>query len=489
MNKKILAEKLKEETERLNKAKKSYYSNNFYEFNRDILQWPDLYEPLHRKVCDFVQNNWKKKKLLILLPRGTFKSSVVTVGFSLWRIAQNPDERILISNATYPMAVSFLGQIKKHIQGNDTFKQVFGQLYVPSETWREDRISIQKEKAFESKEPTIWAYGMGGNLVGSHFSIAILDDVVARENIGTKDQIEKTKNFYKDVLDLVDPMPGGHRPMLVIGTTWHWDDLYNWIQDPKNNIIDDFEVLRLPAYEGEWKKGKLLFPNRLDWKSMQKLKDQQGVYHFSAQYLLNPVPEENQTFKPPFKTFEETDLEGFNLRTFMTVDPAISDSETADYSAIVIVSVDKDNVWYIRDIWRGQVLPNPLINQIFLMYQKWKPVSVGLETVAFQRVLQYQINDEMKKRGIFIPIKELKHSTQSKEERIRGLQPRYEIGSIFHPQRTSVPLVEYLEDELQRFPRAKNDDMIDALASQLELAFPAQQREQRSNYNRVHYPA
>lgn len=489
MSKHLLISKIKEATEAFRAEQKAFYSDHFYEFNRDILGWPDIYEPLHRQVCNFVADNAEKKKLLILLPRGTFKSSIITVGYSLWRIARNPQDRILISNATYPMAVQFLGQIKNQISRNERFKQIFGDFNEGADQWREDRIFLSREKAYETKEPTIWAQGLQANVVGSHFDIALLDDIVARENIGTKDQIEKVKNYYKDVLDLIDQTPEGHKRVIIIGTTWHWDDLYAWIQNKDNNILHDFKIMRMPAYEGMWGEGKLLFPKRLSWATLKELKNQQGNAHFSAQYQLNPVPEEDQTFKPPFRRYEETDLKGVELKKFVTIDPAISEEKYADFSAMTCIGVDKNNIWYILDLYREQVKPKSLIDQIFYWNDKWKPISIGLETTAYQRVLQYQLNDEMKARNQFLPIKELGHTDRSKDERIRGLQPRYEIGTIFHPQNQSIPEVEYLEDELQRFPKSTHDDLIDALASQLELAFPPKMKEKRSNYGRQIYPA
>jgi phage terminase large subunit-like protein len=87
-------------------------------------------------------------------------------------------------------------------------------------------------------------------------------------------------------------------------------------------------------------------------------------------------------------------------------------------------------------------------------------------------------------------VKQLKNFAESaKDERIRGLQPRYEMGSVFHPQKTSVPLVDFFEDELLRFPKGRNDDMIDSLASQLELAFPPKVKEERTTLSRAVYPA
>lgn len=489
MNNKHIVDKIKETQSLITAAKKGYYASRFYEFNRDILKWPDIYEPLHRRVCNFVQDNIKEKKLLILLPRGTFKSSIITIGYTLWRIAQNPDQRSLIANATYPMAVQFLGQIKNHLSQNETYRTVFGDLTSAADSWSESKIAVARPGGgLHHKEPTVWAQGITSNITGSHYNFAVLDDVVARENIGTKDQIEKVKNFYKDSLDLVDANLGGHKEICIIGTTWHWGDLYAWIQDPKNGIIDDFKVLRLPAYEGEWGKGKLLFPARLGWKQMRELKRSQGNYHFSAQYMLNPVPEEDQVFKPPFKHFEETDLKGVELNKFITIDPAISEKKDADYTAMVCVGVDKNNDWYILDLFRARVQPKRLIEQIFYWDDKWKPVSIGIETVAFQKALQYWIYDEMKRRNHTFPLKELGNTDRSKVERIKGLQPRYEMGSILH--NPTLEYTEYLEDELQRFPRSQNDDLTDALASMLELAFPPKAKERRDkSRRRASYPA
>jgi predicted phage terminase large subunit-like protein len=262
--------------------------------------------------------------------------------------------------------------------------------------------------------------------------------------------------------------------------------LYQWIQD---DLFSDFVIMKLPAYQGEWGEGELLFPTRLSWKTLKELKKQQGNAHFSAQYMLDPIPEEDQIFRGPFKTYEETDLRGIDLKKFITIDPAISEDKQADYSAMTCVGVDKNNDWYILDIWRDRVQPKRLIDQVFYWNEKWKPISVGIETVAFQKALQYFVYDEMKRRNLIVPLRELGNTNRAKDERIRGLQPRYEMGSVFHPQKTAVPLVVDLEDELLRFPKGKNDDLVDSLASQLELCFPPRAKEQRTNVNRAVYPA
>jgi predicted phage terminase large subunit-like protein len=339
---------------------------------------------------------------------------------------------------------------------------------------------------YRGKEPTVSAYGMESNLVGSHFTFGILDDMVNRDNINTREQLDKPINFFKDALDLIDPI-NGRKQVIVIGTTWHQSDLYSWIEDEESGVGQDFAILKLPAYEGEWGKGKLLFPTRLGWEQLEELKRSQGSSHFAAQYLLNPVPREDALFKFDFKYYEDTDLTGLDLNKFIAVDPALSDKKSADYSAMVCVGVDKNNSWYILDIWRDKVNPSRLIDQIFYWDEKWKPVTIGMETVAFQKILQFSINDEMRKRNRFIPIKELTHHDKSKDERIRGLEPRYETGTVFHKK--ELPENSTLEDELRRFPRGKNDDVIDALASILEISYPPRKRMERRRFSHSDYPA
>src|SRR5215213_1005233 len=114
-NRKLLLELTKEQYKVFIDAQRKYVKENFWEFTKEVMRWKDLYEPLHKAMCDFVQDNWEKKRLM-LIPRGHLKSSVITVSYALWHIAKNPKVRILIVNGTYPLAATFLSQIKDHLQ-------------------------------------------------------------------------------------------------------------------------------------------------------------------------------------------------------------------------------------------------------------------------------------------------------------------------------------------------------------------------------------
>lgn len=477
---------LKKQKELVRNLKKQYYSTNYYEFNRDVLGWKDIYEPLHRPLANFITDNIKKKHLLIELPRGSFKSSLVTIGYSLWRIVNNPNIRILLVNATYQMVVNFISQIQDHLQKNEALKEIYGDLSIDAVNWSDNTIKLKTSTSYERKEPTVFGYGMTGNLVSAHEDLIILDDLVNWDNIGTKEQIDKTINFYQSTLDLLEPPDGTFdRGLIIIGTTYHYADLYSWIENPENRIHSQFAIFKKPAFTGDWGTGQLAFPNRLSWERLKYLRKSQRPSHFSSQYMLVPILDEDAIFKYEFRYYEETDLKGVELNTFVLIDPAISTAAEADQTAIVVVSVDTDNTWYVRDLKVGRWAPNDLIQEIISVDTKWRPLSIGIEEVAFQKALSVFLREEVKRqRRLPLPIKPIKHErlstglTVSKDYRIQSLEPMYAEGKIFHNKNLDSTIA--LEDQLRRFPKNDHDDIIDSLSMARDFVFSPRRREQRS---------
>jgi predicted phage terminase large subunit-like protein len=216
---------------------------------------------------------------------------------------------------------------------------------------------------------------------------------------------------------------------------------------------------------------KLLYPEKYTREILLNLKKEKGIYEFSAQYMNDPVPQEDAKFKSDWiKTILEDELRVRNINYFTMVDPAIGQLKESDKTAIVTIGVDQWNNWFVVNIIWGRYLPNEIINYIFYNWEQYQPKKIGIEMTAYQKSLQYAIMDEMRRRNVFLPVVELK-ADRSKQERIEGLVPRYPNGGVYHLQQ--CPFREILEDELMRFPRGKHDDIIDALAYGLQIAHPA----------------
>lgn len=480
VNKQELINQIAEEEIIVKAIKSKELLEDLFEFNKQVLKVEEGGVPLapfHKELCEFVET-WegKKKRKLILLPRGHLKSTLVTVGYSLQQIAKDPSIRILIANATYTMACSFLGQIKSHLEKNETFIEMYGELAKEAPKWSEGAVRLLSDRTYQKKENTITAFGMESALTSQHYDLVILDDLVNRDNIGTRVQVEKVISAYKDVLDLLEP--DGH--VVIIGTRWHDSDLYGHVIESENAGDNYFDIVVRQAVEGGdettmdtfLETGEVLFPDKFRREYLKQLRAEKGKYDFACQYLNNPVPDAEATFRKDWiRTFAQDEVRERPMNFFTFVDPALSTAKTADYTAIVTIGVDQYLNIYIRDIFREKVNPTELINWVFRTYEEWRPRKICIESLAFQKSLQHFIYREMAVRGISLPIEEVKPEfRETKELRIRGLVPYYEQGKIFHPlyHRNT----QFLDNELLRFPVGKHDDIIDALSYFPKVIYP-----------------
>ena len=113
------------------------------------------------------------------------------------------------------------------------------------------------------------------------------------------------------------------------------------------------------------------------------------------------------------------------------------------------------------DVEYGRYDPTTTMDAVFSAVQKWRPLAVGIEAVAYQSALLHFLEKEMPQRGIFFRITPLK-AEKKKELRIDTLQPRFAVGTVWFKER-AVWLPE-LEAELLAYPHGVRDDVIDALA-------------------------
>lgn len=220
--------------------------------------------------------------------------------------------------------------------------------------------------------------------------------------------------------------------------------------------------------------GSLFFPERLDHAFLSEQRKVQGPYIFANQYLNEILPAQDQDFKQEWKKYYDEIPE--KIYTFAFVDPAISQQDTADYTAFVIVHIDTKGYWYLEHAKRQRINATDTIRLLFDIYDRYRPMAIGVEVVAYQQALMDFLAEEMTRRGKVIPVTGVKRGTdRTKEQRILGLVPRFEWGRILLNKG-----LDDFEDEYAKFPRSRHDDLLDALASIDDIAFKP--TEERSEY-------
>lgn len=422
----------------------------FY-FGKNILGYKDLDEDVHLEWEYFLKGG--KRLKLIIVPRDHFKSTFFTISYPILELCKDKSKRFLIANAVFDNAKDFLGSIKLQIETNPKLKW-WG--LEPGGSWTSEELTVKRETIH--KEPSVSIAGIGSQLPSQHYDVIIWDDLVNDKNITSKEYIDKVIEWWKHTISLLEPGGLG----IVIGTFWHYKDLYQHIIA---NFRDDFDIFVRSAIKSD---GTPYFLSRFPLEELAKLRKLKGNYMFSLQYLNELTNPDDAIFK-----FEDIlkyqDLPA-SIRYFITIDPALSEDSLADYSVIMTCAVDADNNLYVVDYFREHVNPRILINKIFEYWALYHPVKIGIETIAFQRVLSFWIEDQMRERNQFLPIEELKTSDRAKPDRILALQPRFSAKTVFIKQWMAD-----LEDELIRFRypniNQEHDDLIDALAYQLEIIY------------------
>lgn len=439
---------------------KNHALEDHYFFSRDVFNYKRLRDRPHKELTNFLVNSTKRTKV-ILMPRGSFKSSHVTVGYSGWKMAQNPNIRILISSETQRNALKYVSEIKGHIETNVKFRALFGDWVNKGNIWRANEFVI-KARTTPKKEATITAGSLEkGTQVGQHYDLCILDDVVSANNIANEDQIQKTIDHYKLLLSILDP--GGE--IIVVGTRWGHYELYSWLLDPEGPEFGQVDLFHRAAEDDA---GNLLMPEILSREFLEQQRKTQGEFIYTCQYLNKISSTDNNTFKEGQLQYYEESPKG--LIYFMTVDPAIGLHARSDFSGIVVNGVDYDSNWFIQEAIQVKVEPNDLINLIFELVRKYQPMMcVAMEKFAMEKFLKLSLLSEMQKRNFFFALKDLETNTRiSKNTRIRALQPIFENKKIYlkREHRSLIHQILY-------HPSLKHDDIIDALKSQLPIVFPS----------------
>lgn len=143
------------------------------------------------------------------------------------------------------------------------------------------------------------------------------------------------------------------------------------------------------------------------------------------------------------------------LKIVMGVDLAISERETADFTACAVLGRDNKGFLHVLDIQRLRASFQQQIDFIKQMAGKWKPSIVAVEDVAYQRAMVQQLS--LSSNLTVMPVR----PDKDKVSRFAPLEARYEQKQVYHLRE----LPNYFEAELLTFPVGDHKDCCDAMST------------------------
>lgn len=458
---------------------------------------------IHQEVINWWTREGAGDHSLLLLPRDHGKSALVAYRVA-WEITKDPTLRVLYISSTANLAEKQLGFIKDILLSpiyRKYWPQMVNQEESKREKWTSSEISVDhpKRKQEAVRDPTIFTAGLTTGITGLHCDIAVLDDVVVKENAYTEEGRDKVRSQYS----LLSSIEGTNAREWAVGTRYHPNDLYNDMLGMVTEIYDEngeiigteaiYEVFERQVEDRGDGTGQFLWPvqRRYDGKQFgfdtailaKKRNKYLDKTQFRAQYYNDPneygasgITRENfQYYDPRFLKreggiwFYKSD----RLNVFASIDFAYKKGLKKDHTCIAVVGVDSKNNYYVLDLERFQTDQiSGYFERILQTHSKWGYRKLRAEVTAAQSVIVNDLKiNYIKPYGLSLAVEDYRPNKYegAKEERIQAaLQPRYANLQVWHYQGGNCQV---LEEELIASSPA-HDDCKDALASVVTICVP-----------------
>ena len=423
---------------------------------------------LHRDLHEFLS---AATRGLVELPRDHGKTVQVLIRV-LWELGRNPNLRVLVVCGSNSHAMQRGRFLRDAIADNSRLRRVFPGLR-PDRPWRANMFRVARRGG--SVSPTVVVIGIGATATGARADLLICDDIVDVKSLRSVAIREKTKQVFRE--NLVHLLEPDGRAWLLF-TPWHAADinaemkeceLYRHFQRAVGRDLE-------PIWAEKWPRERLA-----------ERRKEIGESSFARAFRLQTIAEEDCLIKPQWVRFWEGENVPGSLResnvnsrselstvgnscgdmpavemTILAVDPAVSQKQTADASALVTLARMSDGRVYCLEAIARRVSTPQLMQLLEEADRRWRPDLILFESnAAFKGIKDMMVCF----RQWGSKIKELQH-TKDKFARMQSFSVRVENGAfLLKGEGGRVdPGQQELLDEMLAFPVGKHDDLVDAAA-------------------------
>ena len=195
--------------------------------------------------------------------------------YVLWRIAKDPEIRIAYASATQTHAARQVGAVRGVIEANDRLRVVAGDLKPAPEQrhypWSNDRLMVSRRSynpGSVEADPTLAAFGLGGQIEGIRADLFIIDDPD-----GHRFTPSERENVFDRIQTVVDSRITVGGKLIILTNRWDTNDIAGLITSQEANMPGLWQIYSTPAIIREpdpddpddW--GEVLWPEKFGSKS------------------------------------------------------------------------------------------------------------------------------------------------------------------------------------------------------------------------------
>lgn len=456
----------------IKKIRRERFNRSFYAFVRHF--WKSV-EPTTNfidnwhilTICEHLQavTEGRIRNLIIEVPPGCMKSLLVSVFWNAWEWTLNPGLSYLCVSFDEGLTVRDADRVKT-LMRSDEFVKLYGDFLTLSPFEAKNDFKTYSQFNREKQTPAGgWRFSTSvrGKITGKHPDRRIVDDPIKPTDI-TPESLEKVNDWWKSTLVSRAKNQSTVATVLIMQRLAA-NDLAGFLGEQ-----EDFQILRLPMrfdpfissrssieiQDPRTEKGELLYPGRFDEDAVKRLEINMGPLVASAQLQQNPTPDSGSVFNRDWflQRYDEIPKNGNWIQSW---DLTFKDTAGSDF-VCGQVWIREANRYYLVD----QIFIRADFTQTLQLIRdfdkKWpKAITKLIEDKANGPAVINVLSKEL--NGIIAVT-----PTGGKVARANA------ITGILHAKQVYFPNADFMGDytnQLVQFPKAKNDDMVDATTQAL----------------------
>jgi len=454
---------------------------------------------MHRVLARHLERSVSQRgvKLNVLGPRGSAKSTLVSLAYPLWCLLEGKESYIWLVSDTRHQARAHLENIKAELLDNAQIQARYGRLRRKDTVWRAERIVLPSGAAIE-------AFGTGQRMRGRRQradrpTLIIADDIQNDGHILSARLRSHSRTWFHGTL-----MAAGSPITNVIhlATALHYDALAMELSRTAGWKTLHFRAIeRYPKRMDLWDQWReiysdadnsqaaidarhffykhrremeadavVLWPEREDLYSLMCLRAEIGWAAFAREKQNAPVSPELCEWPDEYFNEEiwfETWPRNLKLRVAVLDPSKGSDARRGDYSALIFLGVDSQGQMYVdADLARRPIAQ--MVADAAEWCARWRVQAFGVEANQFQELLAEPLEAEFRRHGLVGFSPWLIRNLTNKLVRIRRLGPLLARRTLRFRQGSAGARL--LVEQLRTFPIGDHDDGPDALEMAVRLA-------------------
>lgn len=301
------------------------------------------------------------------------KTNQLTIGRGLWELGRDPSLRTVIVSATAKQSGKMCRAMARYIEASNPLHQVFPRL-VPGEPWWPSQ-ALTVERPFVSKDPSVQAIGVRGNVLGARIDRAYVDDILSHQNVRTPMQRSEVYDWF---MSTISGRMSDQGRIYFIGQAWHPHDMMHLLEK------EGWHAVRYPVVAPT---GELAWPERWSQRRIDKFRRTYNLVEYNRQLLCIARDDAESRFRLEWIETCKQRGEGLQLvhslpeipegcAVYTGVDLAVQRHSGADLTVLFTVLVHPNGDRQVLNIESGRWAAGDIIARIVGAYVRYGGILV-----------------------------------------------------------------------------------------------------------------